>query len=80
MAVIPLSLGGLSDQGGANAPSVRRVHRPSRERHCMWSVDIRGQKWMSPRLILSWLWKVSRGIEPPSFSIKRMRSKLRAAI
>ena len=33
-----------------------------------------------PRLIPSWLWRVSQGIEPPSFSIRRMHWKLRAAI
>ena len=80
MVVILLSSGGMSDRGGMNAPLERRVHRPPRERCCMRRVRGRGQKWMSPRLILSWLWRVSHGIEPPSLSIRRMRSKLRATI
>ena len=80
MVVIPVSLGGLLDRGGMNVPSARKVRRPSRKRCCMQSICIRGQKQMSPRLIPSWLWRVSRGIEPSSFSIRRMRSKLRATI
>ena len=80
MAVIPLSSGGMLDCGGVNAPLERRVRRPPRERHCMLRAHSMGQKWMSPRLILCWLCKVSRGMDPPSLSIRRMCSKLRAAI
>ena len=80
MAVVPLNLGGLLDQGVINAPLARRVHRPSRERSCMGSVHIRGQKRMSPGLSPFWLWRVSHRIEPTSFSIRRMCLKLRAAI
>ena len=39
-----------------------------------------GQKLMSSRLIPSWLPRVPHRMVPPSFSIMRMRSKLRAAI
>ena len=78
--VVLLSSGGMLDHGGVNAPSERKVCRLPREMHCMLRVRSMGQKQMSPRLIPSWLCKVSRGIDPPSLSIRRMRSKLRAAI
>ena len=80
MAVIPLSSGGMLDHGGGNAPSERRVRRLPRERRCMLRVYSMGQKWVFPRLIPSWLCKVSRGMDPPSLSIRRMCSKLRATI
>ena len=80
MVVIPLSSGGMLDCGGTNAPSERRVRRLPRERRCMLRVHSMGQKRMSPRLIPSWLCRVSRRIDPPSLSIRGIRSKLRAAI
>ena len=68
------------DCRGMNAPSERRVCRPSREIHCMWRVHSMGQKRISPRLIPSWLQSVLRGMVSPPFSITRMHSKLRATI
>ena len=80
MAVVQLSLGGPSNMGGMNTPSVMNLHRQSREMRCMQSVCHMGQNQMSPKLSLSWLWRVSCGMEPWSASIRRMQLKLSVTI